>query len=130
MEAKAGQGIKVKSARMLLIVPLLLCGGSAGLIWYLTRPLPPMAVQIWAIVATLAFPVGLFVGWIFGRRDARLQMDGLDMGVNKVARAAREVVGIRREAPQSNTPPVQVAVLPTPPVVHRQLESGSEVIDL
>ena len=123
--------METKIKRVLLIVSLLLCGALAATIWYLTHLLPPIVVQIWAILVTIAFPGGIVAGWIFGQRDARLQMSGLDMGVNKVAKAAREVASIRREAPrQPSSPPVQVAVLPSPPVTYRQLESGGEVIDL
>jgi len=90
----------------------------------------------WALLTTLALPGVAFGSWLFGRREASVKVDGLDMGVEKVVGMAERVADIRdRSAAKIKQQPVQIAVLPQLQqggVIHRELTSREDkkVIDL
>jgi hypothetical protein len=117
--------------------------GVAGFALWLLRELwlwltgvDPDVLATWALLITLALPIMTLGGWILGRREASIKVDGLDMGVEKVVGMAERVADIRdRSAAKIKQPPVQVAVLPQLQqggVIHRELTSGEDqkVIDL
>lgn len=124
---------KTKGVILLALMVLTPCGLLGWGLWFLIKPLSLGAVRMWAISATLALPIVAFVGWIFGRREAAVKMDGLTTGVQEVTKAAREVADIKGElAGKMRQPPVQIAVAPQlPRVMHRELTDGEgEVVDL
>lgn len=125
-----------KGLLTVLLPSLFACGLIGYLLRQLLEPLTPNELMAWAIVSTLALvfttPGAAFVGFLFGRREASVLADGLRAGVNEVTRTADEITTFKdKAASRVRQPPVQVNVaqLPTPPVMHRQLESG-ETVDL
>jgi hypothetical protein len=101
--------------------------------WLVLVGLDPDLLVAWALAVTVALPVVAFAGWVLGRREANVKVDGLDMGVEKVVGMAERVADIRdRSAGKIRQQPVQIAVLPqSPGVVHRELTDGEgKVVDL
>jgi len=124
---------------ILLLLLMAVCGGSTYGLWRLVRPLSLGEVQVWAIVSTLAFvlgmPIVLLAGFLFGRREASVMADGMRTGVNEVTRAADEVTTFKdKAASRSRQPPVTVQVaagaLPAPHMYHKQIEGEAERVDL
>lgn len=102
--------------------------------WLVLVGLDPDILTAWALLVTLVLPVVAFAGWILGRREASVKVDGLDMGVEKVIGMAERVADIRdRSAAKVRQQPVQIAVLPQLQggVIHRELTDGEgKVVDL
>jgi len=120
------------------VVTLAVAGFAVWLLWQawlVLVGLDPDLLVAWALSVTIALPVAAFGGWILGRREASVKVDGLDMGVEKVVGMAEKVADIRdRSAAKIKQPPVQIAVLPQLQqggVVHRELTEGEgKVVDL
>lgn len=121
-----------------LVVVLGVAGFALWLLrelWLWLTDVDPDVLATWALLVTLALPVVAFAGWVLGRREASVKVDGLDFGVEKVMGMAERVADIRdRSAAKIRQPPVQIAVLPqlqSPGVVHRELTDGEgKVVDL
>jgi len=86
-----------------------------------------IALRWWAVLATLAAIVGPILAWRLGIREARARLDGIDQGIERVARAAARTVDTARQAAeaaqrmQRPQPAVQQVILPG-------LPAGSPVI--
>ena len=135
---------KVKRALLWILLAIAVLLMLCGIVYYLSlRVLHTLSHitlslgewQAWAILITVSLPVVAVGAFLLGRRDARMLSDGMRMGVNEVSKAADEVTTLKgKMADRLRQSPVTVQVaagtLPSPSVVHRQLESGVETVDL
>lgn len=110
---------------------LMILGAAIWLLWSLwswIRGLDGGLLATWAILATLGLPAIAWASWRLGHLKSTGVLEGLDKGIDKVVTAATK---LRTKEPKAS---IQVAVLPQlpqpPQVVHRQLTTGDEVIDL
>ena len=113
------------------VLGLMILGVAIWLLWALwnwIKELDGSLLATWAILATLGLPAIAWAAWQLGHLKSTGVLEGLDKGIDKVTTAAAKM------RPRESHSPVNVAVLPQLPqplpVVHKQLTTGDEVIDL
>ena len=112
-------------------------------LWAAANGVSRSAVNWWAVTATLAIVPVFFVGFWFGKTEARGILAGFDKSLDRMAKVMGDVATmrddshIRRQTAKSQpTQPQYTVVLPNvqrpamPPITHRELSSGDETIDL
>jgi hypothetical protein len=72
------------------------------------------------------------IGWVVGRYEVRALLAGVDLGVDKVVRSARQIAVIQdRRGPDRDDGPDLDILLPRVEVTHRNLLESEDVrVDL
>ena len=117
-----------------LAATLVILGFAGWGLWTLAEEfVSPGLTRAWAFVATALIPPVAGAAYWLGQAEARGKIAGVDLGVERVTRAAGTTVDLRtsatrqyREAAKPEPPPV---VLPDPQFSVRQIVDG-EVVEL
>jgi len=113
-----------------LVAVVFLVSGSYGL-WRLTCKVDVSILAVWALLATVLLPVGVWAGVRWGSEGARGVVHGLDLGINHAMDAANRAAdlkvtmhrAVRTPAPQPDLPPL-------PRIERRRALGDGEVIDV
>jgi hypothetical protein len=112
---------------------LLILAGLCWLAWRLTASLEPVVLRAWALLATIAIPLALWLGYRLGHTEARGRLQGIDDGLGRVTAAAATVIDLRGQASQRlrepTQPPVDVELPKLPQFTVRALNAG-EIVEL
>jgi hypothetical protein len=117
------------------LIVLLILGVFGWLVWRAMLTVPADSARIWALVATLLVPAGIYAGWSLGQMEARGKLAGFDLAIGRflqaIAKAADLRTTVNRAVRQSSQPPHphEVVELPKVPLVHRDTGRG-DVVEL
>jgi hypothetical protein len=106
------------------------------LVWTAMSQVSPNVARIWALMATVLVPVGVYAGWRLGRLEARGRLDGIDQAINKVMGAASRTADLRvgttrrLRRPALEAPAPNVPELPPVRVTHRRQGNEARIIEL
>lgn len=122
---------------MKIVIVLVVLLGLVALLIVAAVKLEPGEVRAWAVVATLACPLVFIGGVIVGNLEARGKISGIDLAMDKMGRtyehASKTQADIEAKRKQPPAPTINVMNAPNgllPPISHRQIAEGDEVIDL
>lgn len=118
----------LKNTAAIMLFLLVLLAAAAWAAWALMASVSPDVARAWALLATAALPLALWLGYWLGLTESRGRMRGIGEGLREVVNAAAaidlrgqaRVSGRAKETPVVDLPPVEF-------VERRQLSSGEEV---
>ncbi len=73
---------------------------AVGGVVYALLQADAVTLRWWAGIATLVAVVGPMLAWWLAKREARAHIAGLDAGIDRVAKAAAQTVGVAERAAQ------------------------------
>jgi len=118
----SGRGVLV-----LVVAVVGLVAGIGYLVWRGMSQVPEQTAQVWALLATLAVPAALWLGYRIGSGKASTWLQGLDMGVERVVQAGAEAASLKGQTAST----IRRATQPEPETVVElpQLDAHYQVLE-
>jgi hypothetical protein len=136
-KSKRKQGWTFGQRLVMLICTAVVGLGASGALawglWGLVCMVDHGTLAAWALVATGAVPVGMYVGYRLGGIENRGVLAGLGLGVDAVTDTANKVADVKVATVhrmRNPEPPEVVQLPPLPPVQYITSESEGEIIDV
>jgi len=118
---------------ILALAALVLLAWAAWL--FFETYISPDWTRIIALVGLVALPITGWLCYSLGLTEAKGKLVGIDLGINKVVRAASETINLRSTAARAmrdaSRPEVRLPQIPPMIITRRQLSDGNgEVVEL